>query len=162
MKNEYIVQASAREYIELFDTALSGGSYTDFVAAVAYASFSGVRVLEKRIVTHIGSSWCQINKRWLVGIDWCRSDPSALTRLASMPRSNVRVPNGRAVVKTTRCTPREPFHPKLFIFVGPKASAIICGSGNLSANGLTGGCECGSIFRFKSRLHRARFTSKVV
>jgi len=153
MKNEYVVQTSAREYIELFDTALSGANYTHFDAAVAYASLSGVRVLNQRISARIGSAWQSMNKRWLIGIDLCRSDPPALVRLGGMSHSRVRVPNGRAVVQTTGCKPREYFHPKLFIFRGPQSNAIICGSGNLSANGLTGGCECGSIFRFSSRVH---------
>ena len=153
MKNEYLVQTAVRQYIELFDAALSSGNYQEFSAAVAYASFSGVRILDKRITAQIGYSWRRINKRWLVGIDWCRSDPSALARLEAMTRSSVRVPNGDALVQIPGCRPRAPFHPKLFIFRGGKSNAIICGSGNLSANGLTGGCECGSIFRFKSRTH---------
>ena len=37
-----------------------------------------------------------------------------------MPRSNVRVPNGRTLVQRSGCKPREPYHPKLFIMVGPK------------------------------------------
>jgi hypothetical protein len=137
----------------LFDTALSNAKYTQFAAAVAYASFSGVRILEKRIEAGLGPSWRRIDKRWLVGIDWCRSDPPALAHLEEIARSRVRVPAGSALVKRSGCIPREPFHPKLFIFSGAQASAIICGSGNLSANGLTGGCECGSVFRFKSRVH---------
>jgi hypothetical protein len=151
--NEYVVQTAARQYVELFDTAFSSGNYTQFRAAVAYASFSGVHVLNKRIVAQIGSSWRRLDKRWLVGIDWCRSDPSALERLDAMPASNVRIPNGNMLVQTPGCRPRQPFHPKLFILLGSKSCAIICGSGNLSANGLTGGCECGSVFRFKSRVH---------
>jgi hypothetical protein len=153
MRNEYVVQTSAKEYIELFDTALSDTNYTHFAAAVAYASLSGVRVLNQRISGRIGSAWQRINKRWLVGIDWCRSDPPALARLDGMSHSKVRVPNGGALVQTAGCRPRKPFHPKLFIFRGLHSNAIICGSGNLSANGLTGGCECGSIFRFSSRVH---------
>lgn len=90
-------------------------------------------------------------KRWLVGIDWCRSDPPALTRLQEIPNSTVRVPNGTMLVGNSGCIPRIPYHPKLYMFRGSRYTAIICGSGDLSANGLLGGCECGNAFRFESR-----------
>src|SRR5207245_1904921 len=96
-------------------------------------------------------------KRWLVGIDWCRSDPSALTRLSALPNSDVRIPDGHILIRRVGCTPDRPYHLKLFMLRGRLSGAIICGSGNLSANGLTGGCECGSVFlvrfRNKSSIH---------
>ncbi len=39
--------------------------------------------------------------------------------------------------------PSVTYHPKLYIFSRREDVAVICGSGNLSASGLTRGCECG-------------------
>jgi hypothetical protein len=129
----------------LFELAFAHARYTRLDVAVAYATLSGVRTLEMLFATSIGTTFNTIKKRWLVGIDWCRSDPSALSKLNSLPCSKVRVPNGRILVQRAGCSPQQPFHPKLFMLSGDKAAAIICGSGNLSESGLSIGCECGSV-----------------
>lgn len=146
MSNNYVVQTgSAARYTELFDIALGQGEYTALNAAVAYATTSGVRALDKLFESKMGSAWNEVDKRWLVGIDWCRSDPPALARLSAMPHSTIRIPDGEKTVNRKGCVPMTTYHPKLFTLIGPEKSAIICGSGNLSANGLTKGCECGSV-----------------
>lgn len=146
MKNHYVVQTWASErYIKLFNLALAHGQYTRLDVAVAYATTSGVRILEKLFRTELGAAWDTFQKRWLIGIDWCRSDPPALARLNTMASSSVKVPNGRLLVARYSCLPERPYHPKLFMLSGGEVSATICGSGNLSGNGLTGGCECGSV-----------------
>ena len=151
MSTKYVVQSwPSRRYLELFDIALAHGDYTHIDVAVAYATFSGVHVLEKMFKTRIGDQWERLKKRWLVGIDWCRSDPPALVRLAALTASEVRIPDGRKLTNRDGCTPNRPYHPKLFVLHGKSAAAIICGSGNLSASGLTKGCECGSVFLLKS------------
>jgi hypothetical protein len=83
-------------------------------------------------------------KRWLIGIDWCRTEPTALALLASMPASQVRIVDGVFVVARAGCTPRLPWHPKVLILRGPDAIGIVAGSGNLSLNGMTRGHEVGS------------------
>jgi hypothetical protein len=146
MKQQYIVQPwGAEQYAELFRIAMRDRSYTEFYAAVAYATWGGVRVLDRVARECLGSGWDGTQKRWLVGVDWCRSDPAALDRLAALPNSAVRVPNGESLVRRAGCRATTPYHPKLFVFRGEAASAIICGSGNLSASGLTKGCECGCL-----------------
>jgi hypothetical protein len=146
MNTQYVVQSRASErYSRLFELAFAHARYTRIDVAVAYATLSGVRTLEKFFATSIGTTFNTMKKRWLVGIDWCRSDPSALSKLNSLPCSKVRVPNGRILVQRADCSPQQPFHPKLFMLSGEKAAAIICGSGNLSESGLSIGCECGSV-----------------
>lgn len=146
MKPTYIVQTSrGAKYEALFQAAISGVEYRRLDVAVAYATIGGVRALEKMLTVAIGDDrWQAIKKRWLIGIDWCRTDPPALRRLAAMPNSEVRVPDGKRLIKSTGCVPRDTFHLKLFVLDGAVHTAIICGSGNLSANGLGRGCECGS------------------
>lgn len=147
MKQHYIVQSwESKQYVDLFRMALQGASYTEFYAAVAYATWGGVRVLDHILREGSDGQWNRVRKRWLVGIDWCRTDPSALSRLMALPSSAVRIPSGRFLVSRSGCNPATSYHPKLFLLRGKARSAIICGSGNLSINGLTKGCECGSLF----------------
>src|SRR5262245_61424334 len=137
----YLVQTrTGQRYTELFDFAVQAAPFEEFACAVAYATVGGVRMLEQTLESRLGQGWTRMRKRWLVGIDWCRSDPPALKRLAAMPNSQIKIPNGSSLVESAGCTPRDTFHPKLFVFLAPNAYALICGSGNLSANGLSRGC----------------------
>jgi hypothetical protein len=147
MNPNYIVQTRhGPKYTELFSLASQAAPYTKFMAAVAYATVGGVHELDRLMRGLHGKSWDDLDKRWLVGIDWCRSDPAALARLVDLPKSQVRVPNGKVLIQRENCTPSDTYHPKLFILQSQETDAIICGSGNLSANGLRRGCECGNIF----------------
>jgi len=143
---KYVIQTSSKnvKYTDLFHCIADGTHYDRLCVAVAYATTGGVRILEKTLTRALPSRWEGIRKQWLVGVDWCRSDPPALARLLHLPNSAVRIPNGQALVTERDCLPAETYHPKLFIFSGDQRVAVICGSGNLSANGLTRGCECGS------------------
>jgi hypothetical protein len=144
---KYILQQwPDQQYADLFKIALQNGEYNRMFAAVAYATVGGVKVLERIFREELDTKrWNEINKQWLVGIDWCRSDPPALAQLAAFKRSQVKIPNGQQIISRSGCFPNKTYHPKLYIFQGKDVSAIICGSGNLSASGLTKGCECGSI-----------------
>lgn len=116
----------------------SSGRFDHLDAAVAYATMSGVDAL----VNALGSSIDSPAKRWLVGIDWFRSEPQALDALAALPNSTVAIYDGAEVVLRPGCFPRVPFHPKCWLFRnGTKSGAIVAGSANLSRNGLTGGVE---------------------
>ena len=149
---KYVVQQwPDQPYADLFKIALQNGKYNQMFAAVAYATVGGVRVLEKTLREELDTnSWNTMSKQWLVGIDWCRSDPRALAQLGAFKRSHVKIPNGLQIVSRLGCLPKKTYHPKLYIFQGKDTSAIICGSGNLSANGLTKGCECGSLLLSRS------------
>ena len=145
---KYILQQwPDQPYTDLFRIALQNGKYDRIYAAVAYATFGGVKILEKILKNELSAkNWNEMKKQWLVGIDWCRSDPPALNQLAAFVRSQVKIPNGQQNISRLGCLPSKIYHPKLYIFQGKNISAIICGSGNLSASGLTKGCECGSLF----------------
>lgn len=148
MLTEYVTQPLREiEYLSLFRRAFNEMAPSHFDAAVAYATLSGAEVLESTLTSF--PTWTRCRKRWLVGIDWCRSEPLALERLSGMPSSQVRVPDGAVVVVRRGCVPLIPFHPKVFILRSREAFAIISGSGNLSRSGLTRGHECGSLVLFK-------------
>lgn len=141
---EYLTQPlNDSEYRSLFGLAVDNGTLAQWDAAVAYATNSGVEVLVA--VLKKAADWKHLRKRWLVGIDWCRSEPLALERLASLSQSAVRVFDGARVVKRRQCVPILPFHPKAFMLHSNDARCVISGSGNLSRNGLTRGHEVGSI-----------------
>lgn len=143
---EYIVSGrQGHTYTELFERAIADGPFTRISAAVAYATVGGVKLLEETLREHLGEAWNAMGKKWLVGIDWCRSDPPALDRLASLQNSEVRTPDGAAVVARAGCTPSQTYHPKLFMLTGGRRTVIVCGSGNLSRNGLSRGCEIGGV-----------------
>ena len=127
-------------YVSLIKQALEVSEFTRLDTAMAYATSSGVDVLSS-----LPTTWHSVRKRWLIGIDWCRSEPLALEKLASMKRSKVRVHDGAAVVSRKNCPPFLPFHPKTFIARQKDAIAVVSGSGNLSANGLTRGHETGTL-----------------
>jgi len=148
MKTHFVVQTRrGAKYTELFRLAFQAGEFTALDVAVAYATISGTRLLERTVTGLAGpKQWEAMGKRWLVGIDWCRTDPPALKRLAGLRKSEVRVVNGEDLIRRKGCVPQETYHPKLFLLSGPRTVAVICGSGNLSANGLGGGCECGSLW----------------
>ena len=128
-------------YLELIAEAYTHTRPTAMVAAVAYATHSGVAELLGRLETLDG--WRQVSKKWLIGIDFCRSDPIALEGLDGLPRSDVRIYDGQFVVGRDRCTPRVSFHPKLYAFQRRNEGAVVAGSGNLSRTGLCVGVEAG-------------------
>ena len=128
-------------YLELIAQAYLHIRPTAMMAAVAYATHSGVAELLGRLAAMDG--WDQVSKRWLVGIDFCRSDPTALEGLDGQRRSNVRIYDGLFVVGRDRCIPRVSFHPKLYAFRHRRKEAVVAGSGNLSRTGLCVGVEAG-------------------
>ncbi len=109
--------------------------------AVAYATLGGVRDLTQRLQELDG--WKGIRKRWLIGFDYCRSDPLALRHLMDVQQSEVRAFDGPYVAKSKLCVPRVSYHPKLFIFSRGEKTGIVAGSGNLSHTGLSKGIEAG-------------------
>lgn len=118
--------------------------WTHLDAALAYVVVGGVQALQERLRS--SSPWASITKRFLVGIDWCRSQPAALAALHALPRSTVRIVEGRQLVERPGCVPTQTYHPKGFLFRGvrngnPHSFGLLLGSANLSRNGLTRGCE---------------------
>ena len=141
--HRYVCQPD-QEYLELVDAATEAGGFDSIKGAFAYASSAGVSLLTDRLEDRI-ADFNGSRKQWLVGIDWCRSEPRALDLLEGVPNSAVKVPDGAFVVQRQGCTPRRPWHPKVLVLQGANAIAVMAGSGNLSRNGLTRGSEVGSI-----------------
>jgi HKD family nuclease len=112
---------------------------------VAYARMSGVKLLQDRL--HIAAPWLGIQKRFLIGIDWFRSDPIALDTLSNLPNSEVRIVDGeKLITRKQTCIPFRSYHPKAFIFKSIAETQLdsigtLAGSGNLSRNGLLIGRE---------------------
>ena len=133
-------------------TRAGDGGYADLVraaarrtplkavdAALAYVTQSGVAEL-CGIMSDI-DGWDLAPKRWLVGVDHCRSDPLALQHLQGLQAAQLRVHDGRYIVERKECSPRTSFHPKLYMFHGERGTEVIVGSGNLSHTGLRRGIE---------------------
>src|SRR5919201_1134971 len=95
----YVTQPSGGiDYLSLFRSALEAAQFQQLDVAVAYATVSGVRSLLPVFENLAGANWDGIEKRWVVGIDWCRSDPVALDQLSALAGSSVRIWDGEALV----------------------------------------------------------------
>jgi len=142
----HISKVSSPEYRDLFDLALRATpDYGEFTASCAYATRGGVSALEDRFREELGDNWKKIKKSWIVGVDYCRSEPVAMEHLASLPRSKVRVPHGNLLVSRRMCVPDVTFHPKAFMLEGNGTTALVVGSGNLSRAAMLTGIEAGCV-----------------
>ena len=139
IRNLLATHAGDGRYIDLIRSACEQTNPERICAAVAYATHGGVAELDAALQGFPG--WKKASKRWLVGIDYCRSDPAALAHLASLSRSKVRVFDGAFVSGRTGCVPRYSYHPKTWLLIGRRQSAVVVGSGNLSYTGLRRGIE---------------------
>ena len=128
-------------YVELIRSAFRIAMPREMHTAMAYATQSGVAELEASLREFQG--WSVVSKRWLVGIDYCRSDPVALSHLNTLPESEVRIFDGFFVASRAGCVPRDSYHPKAYLLQGEEASTVVIGSGNLSRTGLCFGIEAG-------------------
>jgi hypothetical protein len=141
----YVPQPTV-EYLELVRAAGETATITDVAGAFAYGTRSGAGHLLRALRTSIPSfDSASVAKRWLLGIDWCRTEPETFDVLAAQANSKVRVHHGAFLVDRAGCTPELPWHPKALLFRGSEALALIVGSGNMSTNGLTRGHEAGSV-----------------
>ena len=129
-------------YADLLGAAARRAPLRSVHAAIAYATQSGVAELCAAMVNIEG--WGTAHKQWLVGVDYCRSDPGALGHLQELERAEVRVYDGEYVVGRRGCSPRVSFHPKLYLFRGETETEAVVGSGNLSRTGLLLGVEAGA------------------
>lgn len=134
-----------RQYGDLLRDAFVEALPRNVRAAIAYATQSGVAELCDALGGVV--QWRTARKQWLVGIDYCRSDPLALAHLGSLPNSSVRVHDGEFVAARSGCNPRVSYHPKLFMFAGADRTATVVGSGNMSRTGLRYGVEAAASLR---------------
>lgn len=123
-----------------------------FDAAVAYVTNPGVNALLDTIAgSGATREWGRMEKRLLVGIDWLRSEPTAIERLAGIAGAQVRIHDGARVSSRKGCVPHVSWHPKTFVVTGPRVRAALHGSANLSGNGLINGHEVGSMIQTTAR-----------
>jgi HKD family nuclease len=125
--------------------------------AVAYASRSGCEALALRLREKV-ATWEGLQKRWLVSIDFGRTDAEALEYLQCLPNSEVRVPDAEELLRNA-LVPYRCFHPKTVILdCGAKGKnapfAIFVGSGNLTLSGLHTGVEHGTSLAWLTPLRR--------
>jgi hypothetical protein len=86
----------------------------------------------------------------LFGLDYGRSNPTALRHVAELGSSEVRIHDGEYVVQAKGFTPRVNYHLKTALTLletGYPCKQIV-GSGNLSASGLSAGIEGGCVVDF--------------
>jgi len=153
VKIEYILQPDNATCLNVLRRNLAGRNLTNLDAAMAYATPDGVKDLCGMLKAALGDdAWERLRKRWLIGIDWCRSRPSALDMLSELHRSSVRIPDGAPLVARPGCTPRRTYHPKGIILKGADSTVLLSGSGNLSGNGMGRGCELGSVLVIETPL----------
>src|SRR4051812_39034349 len=96
-----VVQPANGSVADHLSSSLQDSRFDSSRAAVAYITVSGVRTLQDALA---GSSQC---RRWLAGIDWCRSDPPALEALDTGPQSDVHIYDGANLVGRRGCSPRK-------------------------------------------------------
>jgi hypothetical protein len=147
--HDAITQPTGRSNLDLVADVIAAQQWDALDVAAAYATISGVRVVLHKMTEVLGADWEALPKRWVVGFDYCRSDPLALKMLNELPNSIVKIPDAARVLATPRCVPRRPFHPKTFIFRGNNHSTVFSGSGNLSRSGMTLGHEVGLLIGSK-------------
>lgn len=133
------------QYLDLIRSAYEQIKPQRICVAVAYATHSGVADLDDALSDL--PRWKKAAKQWLVGVDYCRSDPFALAHLGGLPKSKVRVFDGHFVASRNGCVPRHSFHPKAYLLLGSRKSAAVVGSGNLSRTGLQHGIEAAAAVR---------------
>lgn len=127
----------------LLERVADAATFARLRAAFAYASVGGAQ-LAAWTIAGVSDDWDAMEKRWLISFDWGHTDPDALEFLASLPRSNVRVPYADDVLRRN-LIPAICFHPKTAIFdrgrtIAPPIS-ILVGSANLTVSGLETGHE---------------------
>ncbi len=139
-------------------TAAAAADYDRLRAAYAYASAGGAVYFVKELRGAV-PGWDSTLKSWLISFDWGHTEPEALDYLASLPRSEVRVPNARHVL-ASGLTPKTCFHPKTLLLdqqrrpASPPATLAI-GSSNLTVSGLRIGDEHVSVATWTPGHHTA-------
>jgi HKD family nuclease len=106
--------------------------------AVAFATEAGARTL--RDLVH-SRDFDAVDKRWLVSIEGGITQPEALTYLAGLPNSEVRVPLGRKTLDSPNLRSPLFFHPKVYAFKGRAHSTLVSSSANLTQGGLRSNVE---------------------
>lgn len=114
-------------------------NYSSIFIAVAYATYGGCIELEKALCS-VSRDLENVEKKWLISIDFGFTEPKALKYLNRLKNSEVRIPNGVYLIKH-KLKPAHCFHPKSYLFknsgdVVNQGLASLTGSANLTISGL--------------------------
>jgi HKD family nuclease len=156
----FIQIAGKRSTIESWKELLDGNGF-DSIGAFAYVTDSGAA----QMLTHLSGHFGNVRScRWMVGIDYGRSHPTAIRRLAEIGgQSEIRIHDGNYVVEAIGFKPRASYHLKTAITLSPNGDPYkqIVGSGNLSASGLSAGIEAGCVINYSEveQIHREQLVS---
>ncbi len=121
----------------------------EFFGLYAYAAYSGVIAFGRSFGEEF---WKQVPSRWLLGIDYGRTQPSALRYIIGRENTDVRIYDGAQTVERKGFAPIRDFHLKTaFLLNGEDTRfGMVVGSGNLSSNGLRRSVEAGATVRAKT------------
>lgn len=136
----------AREFASL----VSVGGWTQVDVISAYASVAGVRKLH----TAVTSVCPNAAFRWLIGLDDCFTQPSALRLCMTLHNSQLKV--------VTLAAFKARFHPKLYFLDGrpnPPLGSMLVGSSNLTVKAFTTNCEAAAILEASTPTDAARLRS---
>jgi HKD family nuclease len=142
----YIQVQYQQSTLEHWKRILAGNKLSSF-AAFAYVTDSGVAQIGTQLRSDLGKSR---DCRWLCGVDFGRTHPTALKKLKGIGKSVIRIHDGEYVVQSRAFTPRVSFHLKTALTLQTNGYPCqqIVGSGNLSASGLLSGIEAGCIIDY--------------
>jgi hypothetical protein len=109
--------------------------------ASAFSSEAGVDTFRAKFAN--SDDFDAADNRWLIGIQEGLTQPEALRRLHSLPRSDVRVPFGSDALADPGLRAATFFHPKVYYFENSRSGEvrIASASANLTFRGLTQSVE---------------------
>lgn len=142
----YVQSGNGQSTLDLWAQILEGNKRRSF-AAFAYVTDSGVA----QFATHLSPILGKAREcRWLFGLDYGRSHPTALRKLATIGKSAIRIYDGEYMVQSSAFVPRTSFHLKTALTLEKSGMPCeqIVGSGNLSASGLKSGIEAGCVIDY--------------
>ena len=154
----YIQFRNQQSTLQHWKQILTGNKLPSF-AAFAYVTDSGVAQVRTHLRSDIGKSR---ECRWLFGVDYGRTHPTALAKLKEIGKSAIRIHDGEYVVQSKAFTPRVSFHLKTALTLETNGYPCkqIVGSGNLSASGLLSGIEAGCVIAY-SHVRRKHGTALI-
>jgi HKD family nuclease len=136
--NRLDIQSRARNgrVIKTIIEAAKISNFDSLLVAVAYVTEKGARILVHELAL-ANPNWIDVEKNWLVSIDYGTSEPNALRFLRSLPNSSVRIYEAEDVL-SRGLKPSIAFHPKIYIFDDNSNNSItlVSGSANLTGGGL--------------------------
>ncbi|MDP2356886.1 MAG: phospholipase D family protein [Beijerinckiaceae bacterium] len=111
-----------------------------FDCVVAFAKWSGFEPIEKAIIDRLENG---MTARFMVGLDFCQSEPKVLERLLLLRKKyGIEVHVGAT---QDSCT----FHPKIYRFDHGDHISMMIGSANLTQGGLSQNYEVSAVLDFK-------------